>query len=253
MSGAAAGLEWDAASYGALALPHEQWGRRTLARLPLAGDETVLEIGCGTGRDAAALLAAVPRGRLIALDGSAAMVAATRSRLAGFPGADESATVLRHDLREPLPLPDASLDAVFSVATLHWLDDHPALFAELARVVRAGGRLALEYGGAGNIAEVNEALAALGVSPAGVRFATPEEEHDALVAAGFVDVETRLRREEPHMPGEDLETFLRTIVLRPYLAEMPAPDAAAFVREVARRLPGGAVTYVRMEVAARRG
>jgi hypothetical protein len=54
--------EWDAASYDTLPLPHEQWGQRLLATLPLAGDETVLDVGAGTGRDTAALLDRLPRG-----------------------------------------------------------------------------------------------------------------------------------------------------------------------------------------------
>ena len=48
--------EWDAASYDALPLPHVGWGLRVLDRMDLAGDELVLDAGCGTGRDAAALL-----------------------------------------------------------------------------------------------------------------------------------------------------------------------------------------------------
>lgn len=44
--------EWDAAGYDALPLPHERWGRRLLDTLPLTGDETVLDVGAGTGRPA---------------------------------------------------------------------------------------------------------------------------------------------------------------------------------------------------------
>src|ERR1700684_430092 len=75
--------EWDAASYDALPLPHEQWGQRLLATLPLAGDETVLDVGAGTGRDTAALLDRLPRGRVVAVDGSAAMLDRLRSPLGG--------------------------------------------------------------------------------------------------------------------------------------------------------------------------
>ena len=37
--------EWDADSYDTLPLPHERWGQRLLATLPLRGDETVLDVG----------------------------------------------------------------------------------------------------------------------------------------------------------------------------------------------------------------
>jgi trans-aconitate 2-methyltransferase len=243
--------EWDASTYGGLRLPHDRWGRRTLLRLPLAGDETVLELGCGTGRDATLLLDAVPRGRLVAVDGSAAMIEAARARNAGAVAGGRLAALV-HDLTAPLPLPDASVDAVFSVATLHWIDDHAFVFGELARVLRPGGRIALEYGGQGNIAQVDDALRALGVAPDGHRFATPEEEAGALRRAGFTEVAAALRREEPYRAGDELETFLRTIILRGYLASLPESERDGFVRSVAERLPDGAVTYVRMEVAARR-
>jgi hypothetical protein len=59
--------EWDAAGYDALPLPHERWGRRLLSTVPLTGDETVLDVGAGTGRDTAALLGRLPRGHEAAL------------------------------------------------------------------------------------------------------------------------------------------------------------------------------------------
>ena len=77
-------LEWDAQSYDALPLPRKRWGPQTIGRLRLASDETVADVGCGTGRDAAQLLQVLPRGRVLAIDGSQQMLAQTRSR-AGRP------------------------------------------------------------------------------------------------------------------------------------------------------------------------
>lgn len=75
--------EWDARSYDALQLPHERWGRQLLATLPLRGDERVLDAGAGTGRDTELLLERLPGGHVVAVDGSAAMLARSRDRLAG--------------------------------------------------------------------------------------------------------------------------------------------------------------------------
>lgn len=58
--------EWDARTYDSLPLPHLGWGRRTLGRLPLKGDERVLDAGCGTGRDTEGLLDLLPDGRVVA-------------------------------------------------------------------------------------------------------------------------------------------------------------------------------------------
>ena len=47
--------EWDARTYDRVADPMTRWGSAVLDRLPLAGDERVLDAGCGTGRVTEAL------------------------------------------------------------------------------------------------------------------------------------------------------------------------------------------------------
>ncbi|OAA28111.1 trans-aconitate 2-methyltransferase [Frankia sp. EI5c] len=242
--------EWDAVSYDSLVLPHELWGRRALARLALDGGETVLDAGCGTGRDTAALLAALPRGRVLAVDASATMLDQLRARL---PDAGERLTVLAADLREPLPVP-GPVDAVLSVAVLHWIDDHQRVFDNLAAVLRPGGRLSLEFGGHGNIAAVEKALAdVLGEPPRAWNFATPAETGRRLEAAGFVDVEVALRPDTARFAEPSaLHSYLETVVLGAHLGRLGADERAAFVDEVARRLPAPVIDYVRLEAGARR-
>ena len=146
--------EWDAAGYDALAEPQSRWGLRILERLELRGDETVLEAGCGTGRDTERLLSRLPHGRVIAVDGSARMLEELRRRL---PGRLDRVEVRLADLARPLEL-RSRVDAVFSVATFHWIEDHESLFRNLASVLKPGGRLAADFGSRGNIAEVSAAV-----------------------------------------------------------------------------------------------
>ena len=63
--------EWNAASYHRVANPHVDWGRVVLERLPLTGDETVIDAGCGTGRLTELLLDRLPNGHVVALDRNA--------------------------------------------------------------------------------------------------------------------------------------------------------------------------------------
>ena len=248
--------EWDAAGYDALPLPHERWGRRLLDTLPLTGDETVLDVGAGTGRDTAALLGRLPRGQVVAVDGSAAMLTRLRERLRDelADPAGNRLTVVRANLAEPLVL-GTPVDAVFSVATLHWLPDHPAVFRSLAGVLRPGGLLRAEWGGAGNCATVESALAALGLPPlnAACNFATDRETASRLRAAGFTDVDTALVPDPAWFePGAQLEAYLGTVVLGSVLEAVPPGQRAEAVRQVAARLPEPAVDYVRLQASAQR-
>lgn len=52
--------DWDAKTYDRLAAPQEAWARDVLARLPLRGDETVLDASCGSGRVTRLLLERLP-------------------------------------------------------------------------------------------------------------------------------------------------------------------------------------------------
>jgi trans-aconitate 2-methyltransferase len=145
---------------------------------------------------------------------------------------------------------------VLSTATFHWVPDHDALFANLAAVLRPGGLLVAQCGGAGNVASVHAAAAELlddgWQGP--WTFATPEETAERLEAAGFVDVETWLHEEPtPIEPGEPMETFLATVILRSHLERVPEPDRPGFVRRVAERLPTSTIDYVRLNILATYG
>src|SRR5829696_2237397 len=73
---------WDARTYDESSQPQQAWASEVLERLGgIARDATALDVGCGTGRITEALLALVPRGRLLALDASADMVELARERL----------------------------------------------------------------------------------------------------------------------------------------------------------------------------
>ena len=244
--------DWDGATYDRVADPQAAWGAVVLERLPLEGNETVLDAGAGSGRVTELLAQRLPNGRVIALDGSPSMIAEAKRRLAPFGDRVEYVVA---DLSRPFTLPDGVLaDAILSTATFHWILDHDALFRNLAAVVRPGGRLVAQCGGAGNIASVLAVLATIGDGWLGDKqFATPEETAARLARAGFADIETWLQPEPTRFePGEPFETFLRTVILGPHVARLPETERAAFVHEVASRLSEPVIDYVRLNIVARR-
>jgi trans-aconitate 2-methyltransferase len=233
----------------------EALGAKVVDRLPLQGDETVLDAGCGTGRVTALLLERLPRGRVLAVDSSAEMVEECRRNLAA---AGDRAEVRQADLVD-LGLVDA-VDAVLSTATFHWVLDHERLFASLSRAIRPGGWLVAQCGGAGNIAGVLAAADDVAREARWAdrfagwsrpsRMATAEETADRLAAAGFVDVRCWLEP-APQVPDEPLE-YLRTINLGAHLDRLDEPDRGEFVTRVAAHLPDPiTIDYVRLNLDAR--
>ncbi len=254
---AGAPRDWDGAAYDRVADAHARWGAVVLDRLRLAGDERVLDAGCGSGRVTEQLLARLPRGHVVALDGSPAMLAEAGRRLAGFGG---RVAFVEADLRQPLPL-EEPVDAILSTATFHWIADHAGLFRHLAAALRPGGQLVAQWGGAGCVASVEAAARAAWPLDDGWtgpwHFATAEETARRLEAAGFVEVQCWLHDEPtPLAPGEPLETFLRTVILGAHLERLPEGEHTGFVKAVAAGLPHPerpVLDYVRLNVVARRG
>lgn len=108
-----------------------------LAHLELAPGETVLDLGSGAGVDALIAARAVgPEGRVIGVDMTSEMLAAARANAAGVPQVE-----FREGRLERLPVDDASVDAVTSNCVINLVPDKRAVFAEIARVLRPGGRL----------------------------------------------------------------------------------------------------------------
>lgn len=247
---------WDAASYHRVSGPMEVMGAKVLDRLPLVGNEVVLDAGCGTGRVTRLLLDRLPDGEVLAVDADAAMVAGCRATLADFA---DRVSVRQADLLD-LGL-DTEVDAVLSTATFHWVLDHDRLFAQLFRALKPGGRLVAQCGGAGNIASILGAADAVGAAgPWADRFegwvrpslmATAEETKARLAAAGFEEVDCWLEP-APQVPDEPRE-YLRTVNLGAHLHRLDEPDHDAFVDAVVARLPEPVtIDYVRLNLDARR-
>jgi len=257
-------LEWDAEEYEAVSAPQTGWGASFLdlfqERRGLRGDEAVIDAGCGTGRVTELLLRHLPDGTVLAVDASEAMVEAARERFAGDSRVRvERQDILRLEVGEPV-------DVIFSTATFHWIKDHERLFEGLARALKAGGWLAAQCGGRGNIAMTLAVIEqVMGEDRFGQffidweetwYFADPETTRARLEAAGFEEVETWLHEEHTEFGSvEELARFLKTAVLRPHLAVLPEAERDPFAAAVAGRLAEQGtfvVDYVRLNMLATR-
>jgi trans-aconitate 2-methyltransferase len=243
--------DWDAASYQRVSVPHEEWAQAILARLDLEGSETVLDAGCGSGRVTALLLRELPRGRVVAVDGSPSMVEKVREVLRPQDEARVS------DLTA-LEL-DSPVDAIFSSAVFHWIADHELLFRRLHATLKPGGRFAAQCGGAGNIADFRERTAEISsrdpYAPFLADFEEPWNYADAVATearlrqAGFDQVRCWLQPWEI-LPPEPAE-FLRTVCLGPYIDLLPDELGDRFVDEILAKEPSPLrMGYVRLNIEA---
>lgn len=243
--------EWDAETYDAVSDPQFEWGMEVLGRLQLRGDEVAVDAGCGSGRVTEELTKRLPEGRVIAVDGSAAMVEKAKERLG------DRADYLCSDL-VALRL-EQPADLVFSTATFHWIPDHEALFGRLRAALKPGGRLVAQCGGHGNVARHTVAIATVAADPEYAQhlnqakglwnFATPEETETRLREAGFEDAHCWLQP-KPVQPARPLE-FISTVTLGPVLDQLPEekrrPFAEAVLNEDAEPL---VLDYVRLNIEA---
>ncbi len=140
---------WDPAAYAQNAsFVHGMAGGVVEWLAPQTG-ERILDLGCGDGQltERLAKSGAIVTG----VDADPRMVEAAKSR-----GLDA-----HRAMAESMPFADASFDAVFSNAALHWVRNQDAMMAEVRRVLKPGGRFVAEMGGHGNIAAIRVGLMAV--------------------------------------------------------------------------------------------
>jgi trans-aconitate 2-methyltransferase len=244
--------EWDADTYDAVSDPQFQWGTEVLERLDLRGDESAIDAGCGSGKVTEKLLERIPDGRLLAIDGSEAMIVKARERLgdrASYMVADLS------ELRVEQPV-----DLIFSTATFHWITDHDRLFRRLRAALRPAGRLVAQCGGKGNVAAYAKAIAHVASRPEFAvhfegmpgmwNFAAPDATEAKLLDAGFREARCWLEP-KPVTPAQPFE-FTSTVTLGPHLAclpdELKRPFTEAILEQAGKPLT---LDYVRLNIEAR--
>ncbi len=138
--------DWNAGLYDSSHAFVWEFGRALLSLLQPKAGEQILDIGSGTGHLTAEIAAS--GAQVLGIDRSPAMTAQAR---ANFPH-------LRFETLDVSTLPfDQEFDAVFSNAVLHWVQPPEPAVAAMARAIKPGGRMVLEFGGYGNIVVIMDA------------------------------------------------------------------------------------------------
>lgn len=173
-----------ASSYDGMAVLQREVGARMAERLDLVKlmPDRVLDAGCGTGAETAALMKRYPKAEVLALDFAEPMLAQTRKRGGWW----RKPRCLCGDL-ESLPLADGSVDLLWSNLALQWVNDLGAAFAEAVRVLRPGGLFMFSSFGPDTLKELRGAWAAVDGASHVSPFIDMHDIGDQLVQARFAD------------------------------------------------------------------
>jgi ubiquinone/menaquinone biosynthesis C-methylase UbiE len=190
----------------------------------------ILDLGCGDGQLTQRV--AATGAHVLGVDASAEMISAARER--GVEAEQAAA--------ENLPFHDATFDAVFSNAALHWVRDQDAMMAQVRRVLKPEGRFVAEMGGHGNIAAIRVALMAVlqrhgfGDREDGVNYyPTAESYTRQLKDHGFGVEKIRIIPRPTKLADGGMEGWLRTF-RRGVLEGLPENVRGAVVRETSELL-----------------
>jgi SAM-dependent methyltransferase len=238
--------QWDAADYARVGGFVPALGAAALELLDPQPGEHILDVGCGDGTLTLKIKEA--GADVVGIDNSLSMVAAAKAK-----GLDAR-------LMDAAELKFAeAFDAAFSNATLHWVLDKERAARAIWFALKHNGRFAGEFGGAGNLRRLREALddelVARGYDPpveAANWYPTPEEFSAVYEVAGFKDVDARLI-ERPTPLEHGVQGWV--LVFRAGWLEaagVPEDERQAIADAVATRVGTNIADYVRLRFMMRK-
>lgn len=215
--------------------------------------EYILDLGCGDGQLTQRIMNT--GAHVLGVDASAEMIAAAREH--GIEAEQAPA--------ESLPFRDATFDAVFSNAALHWVRGQDAMLTQVHRVLKPGGRFVAEMGGHGNIAAIRVAFTAVlqkhgyGDREDGVNYYptaesyTPRLKHHGFAVERMTVIPRPTKLAESGMEGW-LRTFRRGVLdgLPENVRDLVVKETAESLAPVLRDETGNWIAdYVRLRFIAR--
>ena len=128
--------EWDAQAYNRVSALQQCLAEKSIRRLPLDGDERVLDLGCGDGKITVEIARRLPRGSVVGVDASNAMIAFAAQK---FPATTHPNVAWRVADAAQLPFAE-QFDLVVSFNCLHWVRDQAAALRGIRAALVAMGR-----------------------------------------------------------------------------------------------------------------
>jgi ubiquinone/menaquinone biosynthesis C-methylase UbiE len=176
----------------------------TIEALHPEPNDTILEIGMGNGFFVKAILAAADSVKYTGCDFSEAMVEEARKRNAQFVQSGQA--TFHTASADKLPFADETFDKIFTINTIYFWDDQPAVFAELRRVLKPKGQLLIAV-------RPKSVMQHYSFVKYGFNMFTKEELAQLVSAHHFIVTET-LEKEEPEQELNGEKLNVQTLLVR---------------------------------------
>lgn len=264
--------KWDAQTYDEVSrLVQYRWGQQVLEWRQWNGNETMMDVGCGSGLLTKLLAQKVPRGSVYAVDVDSNMIKQARRNLKDL----ENVELVQSDIAD-VELP-TELDVIFSNAALHWVHDHTDVFQHFWDMLNCNsgrkGQLLIQCGGYGNLRRIlsllrgvmnlNEFKMYFRKMHRPWYFAKPDDTTHLLKKIGYTNTRVCLHNDCVTLANRKVYArFVKTVIMKPFLERLPNDKTRnrfleLFLHEVERRSndTGGSQTiwsldYVRSNIIA---
>jgi trans-aconitate 2-methyltransferase len=240
--------DWNPELYNRFRRYREEPFLAILERLKLDGNESILDLGCGSGENTIELARRSPHGDAWGIDSSAAMIDAANKLLEGVePEVRARVTFQLADIREFSGEAPPEYSLVFSNAALQWVPGHREIFQHIYGALYPGGRVVVQMPkNDQETAQVTilklaseppwkEMLASVTVPSRAVP--GPERYNKLLAEIGFTEVDCYEHVfQHPMDSPRDVVDWSRATTLRPFLGALPTDQHDAFISAVEERL-----------------
>ena len=207
------GFSKAAESYDAAVRHNIAGSERLVMSLPEGGYARVLDVGCGTGFSAAAMIRRFDVETLVGVDPAEGMLEVFTAKLGEFPDVQVE---LRAEDVMAMSVEDGSFDAVISAMALHWFPDKPGAIARMARALKPGGVMGILTAGRGGEDAWRELLEGIGAPAAWTGwFAENQRDVDEIAAdlraAGMEPIDVWMERRRRATPPDAFMARTRSV------------------------------------------
>ncbi len=237
---------WVGPKYRREALPENDWESRVFTSVAVAPTMTVAHIGAAGREMTHRLAAAVPQGKVVAVEFDERLYA-DALRDPRFPDRERVAFVKSDPCALPSNLPGGPFDLLVAHAATERCPQMIRLFSRYIRLVKEGGRVYAEMAADGDMGDVRTAIEFVAQKPgwkshfAAWRFAwilpTEAELKEQLVMAAYAQEKVSLRWQERLVPADQFADWLLVNALPAWLTALPESRHRSFAEEVVRRYP----------------